>query len=247
MAKKKKYMPEVVNKVIESGNHWESCAFDLDAEPPHKGEDIINRTNETKAKPDWIVAIEQGKVYKTGYGTKAGYYVYIRHQNGYYSFYCHLEKGTILVKKNEMVRKGQRLAYMGESGKVTGPHLHLGVLPNLKTYVDPYPYLTGELNFDGKWTAGTYRTIKSKFARKQPKVSSTNKIKVKEVKKDQRYKLTSTKLTSYAKLKIGVEVNITGFATDSKGYIWGKIEDLCTNQVCYICVYDNTGNQVIKI
>lgn len=241
MAKKKKYMPEVVNKVIESGNHWESCAFDLDAEPPHRGEDIINRTPETKASPDWIVAIEQGKVYKTGYGTKAGYYVYIKHQNGYYSFYCHLEKGTILVKKNEMVRKGQRLAYMGQSGKATGLHLHLGVLPNLKTYVDPYPYLTGELNFDTEWTAGTYRLLKEKYIRETPKVAINNYVLVKECKPSVKPKLTSKKPNDKAKFKVGVEVDITGFATDKKGNLWGKMD------TCYICVKDSTGNQVIKI
>lgn len=241
---KKRYIPNVVNKVIESGNHWETDPFE---EGVHNGEDLINRTPTTKAKADWIVAIEKGKVVYTGYGSKSGYYVRVKHANGYYSEYKHLKKNTIVVQKNQMVAKGQRLGFMGESGNAQGVHLHLAVRPNLQTYIDPYPYLIGEKNFDNTFVPGEYETIKSKYVRKTAKVS-TNKIKVKEIKKSQRDKLTSTKLTSNARLKIGVRVNITGFAVDSKGYVWGKIEDICSSlKQCWICVYDNTGNQVKKV
>lgn len=140
-----------------------------------------------------------------------------------------------------MVRKGQRIGFMGQSGGATGLHLHLAVMPNLKSYVDPYPYLTGELNFDTEWTAGTYRLLKEKYIRETPKVASNNYVLVKECRADVKPKLTSNKPNDKAKFKIGVEVNITGFATDKKGNLWGKM----TNT--YICVKDSTGNQVIKI
>lgn len=242
MAKKKKYMPEVVNKVIESGNHWESCAFDLDAEPSHRGEDILNRTPETKNKADWIVAIEQGKVYKTGYGIKAGYYVYIKHQNGYYSFYCHLEKGTILVKKNEMVRKGQRLAYMGQSGKATGLHLHLGVLPNLKTYVDPYPYLIGEEDFNIDFIEGNYKVLYKKYLRTSPKVAN-NKYKYKDL--TNTGKNNCDNVGGYARTKVGIIMKLDQFEVDDKGNTWGRTTS--GKDFVWICVKDKTGNQVIKI
>jgi len=241
MAKKKKYIPNVVCKVIESGNHWESCAFDMTTTPKHKGEDLINRTPETKATPDWIVAIEQGKVTSTGYGIKAGYYVYVQHSNGYYSAYMHLKKGTIQVKKNEMVRKGQRLGYMGESGDADGVHLHLAIKPNTQTYVDPYPYLIGELDFNGEWEAGTYKTLKEKYIRTSPKVTSKNYVLVGECMASVKPKLTSNNPKDKARFKIGVEVEITGFATDKKGNLWGKMD------TCYICVKDKTGNQVQKV
>lgn len=241
---KKRYIPNVVNKVIESGNHWETDPYE---EGVHNGEDLINRTPDTKAKPDWIVAIEKGKVDYVGYGSKSGYYVRIKHANGYYSEYKHLKKDSILVEKKQLVAKAQRLGYMGESGNAQGIHLHLNIRPNLKTYTDPYPYLIGEKNFDNTWTTGEYITLKSKYVRKTAKVS-TNKVKVKEIKKEQRSKLTTGKLTSNAKLKVGVKVNITGFAVDNKGNVWGKMEDMTsTLKQCWLCVWDSTGNQVKKV
>lgn len=238
MAKKKKYMPEVVNKVIESGNHWESCPYEAGI---HNGEDIINRTPETKASPDWIVAIEQGKVTNVSYGTKAGYFVYIKHANGYYSCYMHLKKGTIQVKKNELVRKGQRIGYMGDSGKADGVHLHLAVKPNTQKYTDPYPYLTGELNFDGKWKEGKYELLYSKYIRETPEVKTNNYVLVKECLPEVKPKLTSNKPNDKARFKVGAQVELTGFAVDKKGNTWGKMLNT------YICVCDKSGNQVKKI
>jgi murein DD-endopeptidase MepM/ murein hydrolase activator NlpD len=235
---KKKYIPNVVNKVIESGNHWETDPFE---EGVHNGEDLINRTPTTKAKADWIVAIEKGKVVYTGYGSKSGYYVRVKHANGYYSEYKHLKKGTIVVQTNQMVAKGQRLGYMGDSGNAQGVHLHLAIRPNLKTYIDPYPYLIGEKNFDNTWPTGDYITLKSKYIRLTPKVATNNYVKVKECRPDIKPLLTSNKPNDKARFKVGVKVTITGFSTDNKGNLWGKLNNT------WICVWDSTGNQVKKV
>lgn len=242
MAKKKKYMPEVINKVIESGDHWETCPFDLEATPKHKGEDIINRTNEREASPDWIVAIEDGKVYKTGYGVKAGYYVYIQHINGYYSFYCHLEKGTILVKKNEKVKKGQRLGFMGQSGKATGKHLHLGILINLDVYEDPYPYLTGEKDFNVDFPAGNYKVLYKKYLRTSPEVAN-NKYKYKNL--TPTGKKNCDNVGGYARTKVGIIMKFDKFQNDKKGNKWGRTTS--GKDFVWICVKDNTGIQVEKV
>lgn len=240
MAKKKKYIPNVVNPVLESGKHWESCAFDLKG--GHRGEDLISRGPDDKnASPCYIIAIEKGKVYKTGRSAKAGYYVYIKHANGYYSAYMHLKKGSILVKTNQLVAKGQRIGYMGDTGETTGIHLHLAIMPNLKSYVDPYPYLIGEKNFDIMWTTGDYITLKKKYIRTSAKVSANNYVKVKECKPKVKPKLTSENPNAKARFKVGVQITVTGFATDGDGNLWGKMDN------SYICVKDKTGNQVRKI
>lgn len=237
---KKKYIPNVVNKVIESGNHWETCAFSS-KDPIHNGEDLINRTPDTSATPDWIVAIENGKVYKTGYGSKSGYYVMIKHANGYYSAYKHLKKNTIVVSKNQLVVKGQRLGYMGESGNAEGIHLHLAVQPNLKSYTDPYPYLIGEKDFDTIWTPGKYITLNKKYIRTSPEVKSNNYVRVGECKPSVKPKLTSDKPKDKARFKIGVEIELHEFKNDKKGNKWGKLDNT------WICVYDKNGNQVRKV
>ncbi|EGQ9170415.1 peptidoglycan DD-metalloendopeptidase family protein [Vibrio cholerae] len=52
----------------------------------------------------------------------AGNYVVIQHGNTYMTRYLHLSK--ILVKKGQKVSRGQRIGLSGNTGRVTGPHLH---------------------------------------------------------------------------------------------------------------------------
>ncbi len=54
-----------------------------------------------------------------------GNYVVVRHDNNIYSAYLHLSDFN--VREGDTVRKGQVIAFMGDSGFVTGTHLHLGI------------------------------------------------------------------------------------------------------------------------
>jgi murein DD-endopeptidase MepM/ murein hydrolase activator NlpD len=61
--------------------------------------------------------------------------------NGRFVLMAHLQKGSVLVAKGEIVRAGQPLAKCGNSGNTSGPHLHLQVqnqpdfsAPGLITY-----------------------------------------------------------------------------------------------------------------
>lgn len=55
----------------------------------------------------------------------SGNSVFIDHGNGLISEYFHLK--NLAVKKNQTVEKGQKIGEVGETGRVTGPHLHLGI------------------------------------------------------------------------------------------------------------------------
>ena len=98
----------------------------------HKGVDIAGK----KGTP--ISTIASGFV--TFAGRKGGYgnVVEIHHSDSLKSRYAHLD--TILVKKGGVVRKGRRIATMGSTGRVTGPHLHLEVWEDGKA-VNPEKYL----------------------------------------------------------------------------------------------------------
>lgn len=76
-----------------------------------------------------IYAIQSGTVVYAGYGgyagRSAGINVIIAHPNGYYSLYAHLS--SVNVKAGDIVERKQRIASMGNSGLVTGTHLHLGI------------------------------------------------------------------------------------------------------------------------
>lgn len=79
-----------------------------------------------------IVAAEAGTVVTAvdGYGNTYpnkkiyGNYVIIKHSDGNYTVYGHLLKGSVCVKKNQKVAKGQQVGQMGNTGYSMGQHLH---------------------------------------------------------------------------------------------------------------------------
>lgn len=78
-----------------------------------------------------VVAVADGKVYRINYNPNIfdssstyGFYVVIDHQNGLFSLYAHLNRPDLGLALNQPIVKGDRLGFVGESGHVTGPHLH---------------------------------------------------------------------------------------------------------------------------
>jgi RHS repeat-associated protein len=61
------------------------------------------------------------KTGKTGYGK----YIVIDHGHGYYSLYGHLHGSGLKVGEGDDVTNGQVIALSGNTGRSTGPHLHL--------------------------------------------------------------------------------------------------------------------------
>ena len=51
-------------------------------------------------------------------------------------WYCH--QTSIAVGVGQKLRAGQVLGYVGATGNVTGPHLHLEVHPDGGAPIDPY-------------------------------------------------------------------------------------------------------------
>lgn len=88
----------------------------------HKGLDIAAPAGAP------VLACAEGRVIFTGSRKRFRRYgntVLIHHGNGVYTYYAHLDE--ITVKKNHKVRRGQRIATVGNTGRSTGPHLHLEV------------------------------------------------------------------------------------------------------------------------
>jgi hypothetical protein len=48
-----------------------------------------------------------------------------------YAFYAHLEKGSLLVKKGDHVKRGQVLALLGNTGNSSAPHLHFHLMDGI--------------------------------------------------------------------------------------------------------------------
>jgi len=90
-----------------------------------------------------VFAMEDGVVGGTG-DTDAscpkasfGKWVFIKYNNGLSSTYGHLS--VISTKKGQKVKKGDIVAYSGNTGSSTGPHLHVSVYASTGVKVDTVP------------------------------------------------------------------------------------------------------------
>ena len=124
----------------------------------HNGIDLVAAKG-----TDYIVAFESGIVTYargdvTGSTPSEGNSVYIDHGNGYKTYYFHMKPKSVLVKAGDLVRRGQKIGYMGTTGNSTGVHLHFGIKLN-NAWVDPEPYLTGLKNMGVERMTITLRTL----------------------------------------------------------------------------------------
>lgn len=106
--------------------------FNEQARRPHSGLDIAA----PQGTP--VKAIESATVIESGNFFFSGNMVYLDHGQGLISLYAHMH--TINVKPGDIVHKGQIIGTVGETGRVTGPHLHLAIIAN-QTLVDPLQFL----------------------------------------------------------------------------------------------------------
>jgi len=79
-----------------------------------------------------------GYVTEAGWNDSYGYYVQIDHGYGIKTLYAHAD--MLVVIKGERVAQGQTIAYSGNTGRSTAPHLHFQVTQN-NIPVDPLKYL----------------------------------------------------------------------------------------------------------
>lgn len=83
---------------------------------PHNGTDFATPIGTA------VMSTGDGQVVMTRKHPYAGNYVVIQHGSTYKTRYLHLSK--ILVRKGQKVTRGQKIGLSGNTGRVTGPHLH---------------------------------------------------------------------------------------------------------------------------
>ena len=102
----------------------------------HFGIDISNR----RGTP--IIATADGKVTRVAKVGRMGLMVTVDHGYGFVSRYGHLHES--LVKVGQRIKRGEEIALMGSSGRVTGCHLHYEVRRNGQA-INPMKYILNEM------------------------------------------------------------------------------------------------------
>lgn len=86
-----------------------------------------------------IRATAPGTVTSAGWSGGYGWMIRIQHKFGFESVYGHCQR--VAVSGSQVVRKGEVIGYVGQTGNATGNHCHyeirLGNIP-----INPYPYMS---------------------------------------------------------------------------------------------------------
>lgn len=83
-----------------------------------------------------------GVIVHTGNSTSGGFTLIVRHEGDLHTVYYHLQKPSHR-RRGDKVTTGDVIAYSGNTGASTGPHLHFEVRNSRKwgDTTDPMPYL----------------------------------------------------------------------------------------------------------
>ncbi|MDW8809885.1 M23 family metallopeptidase [Streptomyces scabiei] len=118
-------------RFAQAGNMWSA---------KHSGQDFAVKSGTA------VAAAHGGTVVKAGGngagdGPAYGNAVVIKHGNGTFSQYAHLSK--VGVKVGQVVKTGQRIAFSGNTGNSSGPHLHFEIrtTANYGSAIDPVAFL----------------------------------------------------------------------------------------------------------
>lgn len=96
----------------------------------HNGIDIAGKIGDKVQSPG------DGKVVKNYINDIGGRQLIIKHANGLTTGYAHLNK--VYVSVGDYVKQGQLIAEVGNSGKVTGPHLHFTLKDGSGHFINPF-------------------------------------------------------------------------------------------------------------
>ena len=131
----------------------------------HRGTDLKAKMNTPVYAPADAIVEFAGVHKKSGFGRL----VILTHAFGFKTYYGHLNR--VVTKSSHFVKKGELIAYTGNSGMSNGPHLHYEIR-YLFNVLNPYWFI--------KWSVKNYNNIFKKEQKVpwQSLVTATTNLKV---------------------------------------------------------------------
>lgn len=90
-----------------------------------------------------VHATADGRIETKGWRQYNGNYIKIRHMNGYETYYLHLSRFARRLHRGSYVKQGDLIAYVGATGRATGPHLDYRIKKNGK-FLNPLRFKAPE-------------------------------------------------------------------------------------------------------
>ena len=125
-----------------TGKYGRRSVINGQEKSPHGGVDLRGATGTP------VKAAARGRVALVLDSYFGGLLVCLDHGQGLITRYLHLSKA--MVKQGQMVKEGQVIGLVGQSGRVSGPHLHFDV-HLLKARVDPLAWISLSRKLGRAW------------------------------------------------------------------------------------------------
>ena len=137
-----------MSRVLYNADNQITCGYKKGS---HNGVDVVKKWNKTcyiiSHSDGEVIEVQNGIPHEPGStGLRSyGNYVKIRHNDGYMTLYAHLK--SVSVKNGQIVKRGEKIGYMGESGNAYGAHLHFEVRNPNNQRINPEKYLDSDLPY----------------------------------------------------------------------------------------------------
>jgi urea transporter len=174
---------------------------------------------------DALDYVDDNKIGEVNTAENWGNLVVIKHGEGLYSTLCHLKKASLKIKKGDGVKKGDIIAYCGNSGRSPKPHLHfqLQATPFLGSKTLDYPIAHYIINQNG--TSGLQSYKKPKVGDRLSNIETSDAL-------ERAFRFIPGQILSFR-----VEKNLNGIP---QNYRWEIVADYY-NQTYIYC--HNTGSK----
>lgn len=141
---------------VEDTFTWSQPVFSPVAGVVVESHDIENDREKISFGYDLLLLLFNKPKVSDGFRAFGGNYIMIQADDAFVLL-CHLRHGSAMVQTGDVVKVGQQVAEVGNSGSSIQPHLHVQVMSNDRYFplfanLLPFKFSSGNVKLDGGWS-----------------------------------------------------------------------------------------------